>query len=283
MAAKVAIVELNTDSCQSFKQALSLIGTADDLNAVDKPVVIKVGVFDPKAGHHTSVSVVEAIINCFGKAPQIFLAESDNYRGTGSERLQIWKSLFTKRVKPFNLSQDANIKRVKIADETIGLSHILFKPNVFVSTHILRVYEKGSILKNLLGLIPDSKKARFHKKLEATLLDLYEAIGGIDLAVMDCTYLVSGVAPSSGKIKTDFLLVGSDAVAVETIGATLVGLNPEKMPIIQEAVKSGLGEGDVQKIEVLGIPVETLKEKISFLLKDLKKKRQILRAKKRQS
>jgi len=283
MVSKVAIVELGPDCRQSFNQAFSLIGNVNDLNTADRPVVIKVGVFDHTAGHHATVSVVEAITNCFDKAPQIFLTESDNYRGTGSERLQIWKTLFTEQVKPFNLSQDTDTKRVKIADETIGLSHILFKPNVFVSTHILRVYEKGSILKNLLGLIPESKKVRFHKKLEATLLDLYEAIGGIDLAVMDCTYLISGVAPNSGKIKTDFLIVGRDAVAVEAIGATLVGSDPEKMPIIQEAMKRDLGEGDLKKIEVLGMSVEALREKISFLLKDLKKKRKTLRAKKKQS
>ncbi len=281
MVSKVAIVEITQDAKQSFQQALQLIGKIDDLNTPDRPVVIKVGVFNPKAGHHTTVSVVDVIINSFSKAPQIFLAESDNYRGKGSERLQIWKTLFTERVTPFNLSEDTNTRQVKVADEKIGLSHILFKPNVFVSTHILRVYEKGSILKNLLGLIPDRKKVRFHKKLTATLLDMYEAVGGIDLAVLDGTYMSSGVASGSGRIKTNVLLVGRDAVAVEAVGATLVGLDPGKMPIIQEAVKRGWGEGNVEKIQVLGTPIESLKERFAQLLKITKKKRKTLTTKKK--
>jgi len=263
MVSKVAIVEFNEDVQESFKQALKLIGKIDDLNTTKRSAVIKVGVFDHRKEHHTTVNVANAIINSFNRAPQIFLTESDNYKGKGSERLQIWKELFTERVMPFNLSDDMNTQEVKIADEEIGLSHILFKPNVFVSTHTLRKYERGSILKNLLGLIPDRKKMRFHKKLETTLLDIYEAIGGIDLAVIDGTYTYTGPTLDK-KLKTNTLLVGRDAVAVEVVGATLVGLNPKKMPVIQEAMKRGLGKADINKIEVVGNSIENLKEKFKL-------------------
>jgi len=281
VVSKVAIVEFNGDVQRSLKQALKLIGNIDDLNTKERPVVIKVGVFNHKAETHSTVSVVDAIVNSFNHAPQIFLAESDNYKGTGTERLQIWKKLFTDRVVPFNLSDDPNTRKVKIADEEIGCSHILFKPNVFVSTHVLRGYEKGSILKNLLGLIPDRKKARFHKKLETALLDAYEAVGGIDLAVLDGTYTYrgAGAMPHAGpdstryRIKTNILLVGRDAVAVEAVGASLVGLNPEKMPLIQEAVNRGIGEGNIEKIDVLGMSFENLKENFRQLLKASKKKK----------
>ncbi len=274
VASKVAIVEFNGDVQESFKRALKLIGKIDNLNTTERPVVIKVGVFDHREETHSTVSVVNAIINSFNRAPQIFLAESDNYRGTGSERLQIWKKLFTKRVVPFNLSDDTNTRTVKIADEEIDFSHILFKPNVFVSTHVLRGYEKGSILKNLLGLVPDAKKARFHKKLETALLDAYEAIGRIDLAVLDGTYTFhsAGAVASAQRTRTNTLLVGRDAVAVEAVGATIVGLKTEKMPLIQEAMKRGLGEGDIKNIEVLGTLFENVKEGIQQLLKDSKKR-----------
>lgn len=263
MVSKVAVVELGSDVKQSFLQALQLIGGIDDLNSSKRSVVVKVGVFDHRTEHHTSVGVADAIVSSFNKAPKIFLAESENYRGKALERLQKWNTLFTERVTPFDLSGDTDTKQVKVADEKMGLSHMLFKPNVFVSTHVLRTYEKGSILKNLLGLIPDRKKVRFHKKLEATLLDLYEAVGGIDLAVLDGTYLCGGVAPSSNRAKTNVVIVGRDAVAVEAVGYALVGLDAEKIPIINEAMKRGIGEGRIDKIQVLGASVESLKEKIA--------------------
>lgn len=266
LASQVAVVELNGDVQESFNQALRLIEKIDDLNTIERSVVVKVGVFNHKGPrvNHPTVGVVGAIVNSFNKAPQIYLAESDNYKGTGSERLRIWKELFTERVVPFNLSEDKDTREVEVANEKIGFSHILFKPNVLVSTHALRKYDKGTILKNLLGLIPDRKKARFHKKLAAALLDTYEAIGGIDLAVIDATHTYSG--PSAIKsLNTDVLVIGRDAVAVETIGAVLVGLDPKKMSVIQEAINRGLGEGDVANIEVLGISIESLKERFRRL------------------
>jgi len=281
MGAKVAVVEFGENVHSSLELALELIGGIDDLNKSKRPVVIKVGVFDPNAENHTTVSVAGAIIKSFNKAPKIFLAESDNYKGKGLERLQLWKELFSDHVVPFNLSDDAETKRVKLTDEEIRLSHILFKPNVLVSTHVLRGYERGSILKNLFGLIPDPKKAKFHKKLDTLLADIYEAIGGIDLAVLDGTYLYSGVGatPQIGthgakeRLKMNTLVVGRDAVAVETVGAVLAGLKPDKMPVIQEFVKRGLGEGDLKNIKMLGAPFEGLRKKFASAAKIQKRLR----------
>jgi len=71
---KVAIVEFNGDVQDLFKRALKLIGKIDDLNTTERPVTIKVGVFNHRTETHSTVSVINAIINSFNKAPQIFLA-----------------------------------------------------------------------------------------------------------------------------------------------------------------------------------------------------------------
>ena len=259
MTSKVAAVEFGGNVARSLKQVLPIIGGIDDLNTAERSVVIKVGVFSHKAENHSSVNVVDSIINLFDRAPKIFLAESDNYRGTGSERLQIWKELFTERVIPFNLSNDPDIRKARIAGQKMSLPNILFKPNVLVDTHILRSFESGSILKNLFGCILDPKRAKYHKILPKLLADVYEAIGGIDLAILDGTCLWRGAGSSPVQMNT--LLVGRDAVAVEAVGAALAGLNPEKMPVIQEFVKRDLGEGALENIEVVGASFESLKKK----------------------
>jgi len=273
MVSKVAVVDLNQDATRSLGQALSLIDGVDDLNTQKRNVVVKVGVFNPESKHHSSVEVVDAIVKSFDKAPTVYLAESDNYRGTGSERLQIWKKLFSERVVPFNLSEDKDKRRVKVVGETVGLSHILFKPNVLVSTHILRTFEKGSVLKNLFGLIPDKKKAKYHhlaksrqSGLEQAILDVYEAVGGVDLAVLDGTRIALGVMPDSPTVDANILLVGRDAVAVEAVGFAALGYDPEKIPVIKEAINRGLGEGNINKIKILGTPIEQLKENCEALL-----------------
>jgi len=266
MVSKVAVVSLEEGAAQAFKEALKLIGDIDDLNTPKRSVVVKVGIFDPKGDQHTSVDVASTIINSFKKAPRVYIAESNNYRGTASDRLQKWKTLFSKRVIPFNLSEDSDTMQVKIADENIAFSHILFKPNVLVSTHVLRTYEQGSVLKNLLGLIPDKKKARFHKKLAQTLIDAYEAVGGIDLAVLDGTHITLSVAQKGKRVPANVLVVGRDALSVEVVGATLVGLKPEKVPVIREAISRGIGEGDINRVNVVGTSIEDLGEKFQQLI-----------------
>jgi len=270
LTSRVAIVELEENSQKSLKTAIELIGGIEDLNTAKNNVVVKVGVFSHKVGNHTSVDLVKAITDAFNKAPKIFLTESDNYQGTALERLQIWKDLFTERIIPFSLSDDADNKKVTLIGQETGLSHILFKPNILVSTHILRSFERGSILKNLFGCISTPKKAKFHKILAPLLADVYEAIGGIDLAVLDGTHYWYGAGAL--PISMNMILVGRDAVAVETVGATLAGLKIEKMPIIQEFVKRGLGEGDLKNIEIVGATLESLREKFKLATQQHKQK-----------
>jgi uncharacterized protein (DUF362 family) len=259
MTSRVVVVELDENGAFPLKKALSLLGGMDSLDSAERSVVIKVGVFSAEAENHSSVSVVQGIINCFTLTPKIFVAESDNYKGTGSERLQIWKSLYSDRVIPFNLSSDSETRLVKVAGQQMALSHVLFKPNVLVDTHILRSFERGSILKNLFGCIPDTKRVKYHSVLPVLLADVYEAIGGVDLAVLDGTYLWKGAGDSPLPMGT--LLVGRDAVAVETVGAVLAGLDLKNQKVIQEFVRRGLGEGRIENIEILGSSLEKLLEK----------------------
>jgi len=88
VVSKAAVVEFDGDVHGSIKHALELIRNINDPNTTERPVVIKVGILDHRTKTHSTVSVVEAIVNGFNKAPQIFIAESDNYKGTVLERLQ---------------------------------------------------------------------------------------------------------------------------------------------------------------------------------------------------
>ena len=256
MKPKVAIVD--TDS---FVEAIDLIGGISDLDDPEKTVIVKVGVFAAKTGICTTVKTLNSIIDAFANAKKIFVTESDSFAGSGLERLEIWKDCYNDRVVPFNLSDDVVTKEVEITGETVPFSHVLFEPKTFVSTHVPRRFEEtgdedlmsmGTILKNLLGLILDKKKFRFHEKLEMALMDMYEIIGGIDLAVIDGTRVFLGRGKERTTVSTEVLLVGRDAVAVEAVGAYLVGYDPLERPLLQEANDRGLGEIDIGKIDIVG-------------------------------
>ncbi len=245
----------------SFTRAIDIIGGIEDLNTHEKKLVIKVGIYNTDTGICSTVDTLNSIINSFDNALEILVVESDNYAGPGLNRLELWKDCYNSKVAPFNLSDDKDTRTVEVAGESVSLSHILFESNTFISTHVPRRYEDagnedlmnmGSIIKNLLGLIPDKKKFRFHERLPSALLDMYEAIGGIDIAVLDGTKVFLGRKKKKMTVSPKLLLVGRDAFAVEAVGARLVGFDPTEMPVLQEARNRGLGEIDVDKINIIG-------------------------------
>ncbi|MHA2400908.1 MAG: DUF362 domain-containing protein [Promethearchaeota archaeon] len=261
----------------SLAKAFDLIGGIDDLNSPEKKAIIKVGIYETRTGICTTSNTLNSIIKSFDKVTEIRVIESDNFAGSGLKRLEIWRNCYNEGAVPFNLSDDKHTRVVEIAEENVPLSHILFEPNTFISTHVPRRYEQagaddlmntGSIIKNLLGLIPDKKKYRFHKHLPTALLDIYEAIGGIDLAVLDGTHVFLGWKKKKSTVSPRVLLVSRDAFAVETVGAHLVGFDPTKMSVLQEAKNRGLGEINIDKITIIG-DIEAQKHMIIEAFREL--------------
>lgn len=276
MKSQVALIDMKKHKKNSLAEGLKLLGGIQKLNKSNREVILKVGVYSPNSNHHTTVAVASQIIQAFDNVRKIYLTESDSYKGTGSERLLIWKKLFSDTVVPYNISEDNDTQPVKINTDvmnlTLDMPKKLFKPRVFVTTHVLRTYSKGSVLKNLFGLVPTAKKAKFHKNeiFNTILPDITEAIGGIDLAVLDGSYLHEGLA-TPVKVKTDLLIVSKDAVAVETVGYMLLGMNPHKLEIIQSFARRGLGVGDFENIEILGASFETMKKRVVGVLTEAMK------------
>ncbi|MHA2128208.1 MAG: DUF362 domain-containing protein [Promethearchaeota archaeon] len=248
MNSKAVILEVEKNIEDSYLKALELLEMDEKIQGYNNDVLIKVGIYDHKTSAHTTVDLTKNLTKQFKNAKNVYLIESVNYKGSALERLQIWKDLFNDKVHPYDLSDITKSKIIEIARQEMKLPDILFKKSFFVSTHVLRNSQSASVIKNLFGLIPTRKKVQYHKTLKYVLVDLYKAIGGVDLAVIDGTYL--------------FIIVSNDIVAADTVGAYLADLNLENVPIIQEAMKNGIGQGDLNKIDILGSGLEVVRRKI---------------------
>ncbi len=259
MVSRVALVKTDEGVLEAYQHALGLLGGIEDLDG--RNITIKVGIFDQRNLNYPSVQVVKAVADSFVRSQKIRLAESDNYQGKALDRLQVWNTVFSSKVIPFSLSNDSCMKEVSVCGERIRFSCALFKPNVLVSLHILRKGQAGSIFKNLLGLVPDIKKDRFHNNLGDALVDMAQAVGWIDLAVIDGTYSYGGEWKEGiplEKERKDCLIVGRDPVAVETIGSLIVGEDPLSIPAMVVAKERRLGETNPDKIKVLGEPLKKI-------------------------
>ena len=265
---KPTVAVVNTDS---LPQAIETIGGLNGLNAPNRKVVVKVGIYNTKTGICSTIKTLNAIITAFNQASEILIVESDSGAGPGLKRLEVWKDCYNNRATPFNLSTDEYTQLVDVAGEQIPFAKTLLDPKTFISTHVPRRYEEagledlmnqGFVIKNLLGLVLDTKKHRFHDKLATALIDMYEAAGGIDLAVLDATHVFLGWKKKRITVSPDRLIVGKDAFAVEAVGMHLLGFNPTEMPVLQEAQARGLGEINIDQINVVG-DIEGPKQLIS--------------------
>jgi len=71
------------------------------------------------------------------------------------------------------------------------------------------------------------------------------------LIVMDAIVAMEGNGPMNGKPRAcGWLLVGFDPVAIDTVGATIMGFTPGDLKLLKTAQAAGLGTADPRDIEV---------------------------------
>ena len=97
-------------------------------------------------------------------------------------------------------------------------------------------------------------------KVEEAIIDLYQARKA-DLIVADGTYTTIHLGPRpiedfKETFKLNLTLAGFDPVAVDFVGARILGIDPGTLRYLKWAEEKGLGTKDIDKIEILGVPID---------------------------
>ncbi|MEM3651205.1 MAG: DUF362 domain-containing protein, partial [Candidatus Jordarchaeaceae archaeon] len=135
-----------------------------------------------------------------------------------------------------------------------------------LKTHDMTVVTLG--VKNQHGLISDeSKQVEHHYGLHAKLANMLKIVKP-DFTLIDGEYVVGEgpVAPRRKKelIKRyDILIGGDDVVAVDTVGARILGYDISEIKHLTIAAKMGLGCGNLNEIEVIG-DITRFKERVPY-------------------
>ena len=140
---------------------------------------------------------------------------------------------------------------IKIPEYFIG-KNIIHLPTV--KTHIYTT--TTGAMKNAFGGLLNTKRHYTHSWIHETLVDLLaiqkEIHTGI-FAVMDGTICGSGPGPRTMiPVEKDYLLAGSDSVAIDAVAAKMMGFDPMSIPFIRMAHEDGLGTGIVSGVSVVG-------------------------------
>ena len=135
-------------------------------------------------------------------------------------------------------------------------------------THLLTTFT-GAI-KNFWGIQAGTTKSKSHlygrspKNFGIVLTDLFNFIyeeKKSNLIIMDAIEIMHGSGgPSFGRMMDlGLILIGTDAVAVDTVCVKIAKNNIKKVHYLGECSERGLGISDINKINVLGTQIEDIK------------------------
>lgn len=135
--------------------------------------------------------------------------------------------------------------------------------DAIITVPVMKTHDQTEItlgMKNCKGLISDVQKKRFHFiGVVESVCDLIQTVKPA-LEIVDGTYGQQGLGPIFGETKRMDLIIGSkDLVACETVTGLIMGYEPEKVMITASAAKRGLGEMDMEKIQVVGETIEAVR------------------------
>jgi uncharacterized protein (DUF362 family)/Pyruvate/2-oxoacid:ferredoxin oxidoreductase delta subunit len=113
-------------------------------------------------------------------------------------------------------------------------------------------------IKNTFGLVPGMNKSRMHaiainpESFAQILVDIFKEVNPL-INIVDGIIGMEGEGPSAGNPrKFGKLIIGDNAVAVDVISSIILGYSPQEIYTNLVAYKKGLGEIDIEKIEVIG-------------------------------
>jgi uncharacterized protein (DUF362 family)/Pyruvate/2-oxoacid:ferredoxin oxidoreductase delta subunit len=117
-------------------------------------------------------------------------------------------------------------------------------------------------IKNMFGSIPGFKKSEYHKQAPHVeqfcriIVDIF-SVTRPQLNIMDAVEIMEGNGPSAGKVKQlGLILASKDAVALDTLASKIMGFEGGEILTTEYAYQQGLGEKNIENIEIIGSSLE---------------------------
>jgi len=265
----------------SLDEALKLIGGIESFVKPSQKVLLKVNclmaaeIDSATTTHPLFVKAVAKKVLSAGAVPMI----GDNPGNAGADPLKVLeqngygKIARELGIELVNFQQSGTVTlpaRSNKIIRTINVSKAVLDADVIINlpklkTHMMVLYT-GAV-KNMFGAVPGFNKSRLHftapnpDDFASILVDIYSQTKP-SLNIMDAVMAMEGNGPSGGKPrKTDLIIASADGVALDCVASSIIGYDPLEIPTTKLAMDLGLGEGNIDKIDILGIALKDAKVK----------------------
>jgi len=252
------------------------IGSPDAIIKPGQKVLIKPNLAfqaPPESFAVVDPRVVEAVVAYFkenSKAGEIWVGDNPSlglhvgrarqaFKASGMEEAA-WRGGADKVIY---FDETATIE-VEIPEAKVFKKAAIFKPvldaDVIINLPKMKVHLAGTVtlsLKNWNGLIPNvhpsgQQQGAHRIDLGQKFADLYRAVKA-DLTIIDGIIGMEGQGPHAGTpVEMNLIIAGNDMVATDAVTSYIMGFDPIEIPAIRCAATEGLGEIDLNKIDVVG-------------------------------
>ncbi|MCX8188419.1 MAG: DUF362 domain-containing protein [Nitrososphaeria archaeon] len=176
------------------------------------------------------------------------------------------------RIELFDLNQD-DYREVMIYDSNysqipVRISKKVLESDYRISSAVLKTHDTViatlSIKNMVVGSILQGDKHRIHQGYKAINLNIYKIAKYVwpQLAIIDGFLAMEGDGPVSGTpVEMGIVIASTDAVAADTVGAYIMGFDPDEIGYLHYLKKAGIGEGSIEKIEIIGEKLENVRRK----------------------
>ncbi len=269
---RVAIVK-GTDPVETTVKALGLIeADVDKALSRSKPILIKpnyINSKNPLTGITTDGRVVEGVVKFlrghdfenisigegsgFGETFEAFkVAGLDTVAERWGVRLvDLNRDEFVEVSPPEPLS----LKEVRIAKTALE-SQIVSVPKL--KPH--RIATVTLSLKNMMGALASKGSMHAGLSLSENIADLASVLRP-RLSIIDGIVAGEGHETSGNPVEMNLVVAGTDPVAVDAVGAAIMGILPSDVKHLVLAEQKRLGTCNLEQITVLGEPIENVRKK----------------------
>lgn len=269
---KVAIVRVEKDVEASVLKSIDLLGGLNVKKG--NTVVVKPNVCLPKNIDNmiiTDPRVLEAVLNIAKKkAKKVIVVESDSRSGTADYRVTksgIMEIIQKCSVEFLNLSEDETEER-EVAGLTLQIPKTVLNADFLINMPKLKTSGMKQMfvtiaMKNMFGTLANKKKYKLHKALVDILVFLNRTIRQ-DLTIVDGIVGMQGIGPDRGSpVNMNLIVSGLNPITTEAVCCQVMGINPYAVEPLWRAYKAGVGEIDIEKIQILGENIDAVKKKFN--------------------
>ncbi len=150
------------------------------------------------------------------------------------------------------------------------INKLITEADVLISFTQIKHHEEATVslgIKNIALSWPPAEihgwpktQRGIHERLHGFIAAMAEKIP-IDLTILSGDKAMVGTGPSKGKpVNSDLVVAGTDPVSTDVVGARLLGFMPQAVQYLYELALGGVGEGDLKKVELKGIPLNEAEE-----------------------